>query len=177
MFRHILSAVAAAAVVLGAGAASAQDIDFGSEANRVWWNGVTPNELQELAIEAGATYSSVSDNGSVVVSRLVWPDIGAVQAWQGTCTWVDGAVVRDDNCTELILIHETTPPSNVAAFQASAPLWLASVQGDDGMFRLFRYEAYAYGTTRGRVLAELMLFKTYVATALDQIEQMDDSGW
>lgn len=176
MLRHILSALTAA-LTLGAGAAAAQDIDFGSEANRVWWNGVTPNELQELAVEAGATYTSVSDNGTAVISRLEWPDVGVVQAWQGSCNWVGGVAARDDNCTELILLHETTPPSDVELFRANAPLWLASVVGDDGQFRLYRYEAYAYGTSRGRVLAELLLFKGHLGTALDLIEEIDDSGW
>lgn len=177
MLRHILSAVAAAVLMLGAGATSAQQIDFGSEANRVWWNGVTPNELQELAVEAGATYTSVSDDGAVVISRLEWPDIGAVQAWQGTCTWTNGVADRDDNCTELILIHETTPPSDIELFRGNAPLWLTSTLGDDGQFRLFRYDTYAFGTTRGRVLAELLLFQRYVSQALDLVEEIDDSGW
>ena len=176
MFRHIFSGLAAV-LALGAGAASAQDIDFGSEQNRVWWNGVTPNELQELAVEAGATYTSVEDNGTVVISRLEWPDVGAVQAWQGSCNWTNGVAARDDNCTELILIHETTPPSDVETFRANAPLWLASTVGDDGVFRLYRYDVYAYGTARGRVLADLLLFKVHLATALDLIEQMDGSGW
>ena len=176
MIRHMLSAVAAA-LALAAGAASAQDIDFASEQNRVWWNGVTPNELQELAVEAGATYTSVEDNGTVVISRLEWPDVGAVQAWQGSCNWTNGAAARDDNCTELILIHETTSPSDVEAFRGSSPLWLSSTVGDDGVFRIYRYDVYAYGTTRGRVLADLLLFKAHLTTALDLIEQIDDSGW
>lgn len=176
MVRHILSAVVAATLVLAAGAVSAQQIDFGSEANRVWWNGVTPNELQELAVEAGATYTSVSDDGTVVISRLEWPDIGAVQAWQGTCSWTNGVAGRDDNCAELVLIHETSPPADIELFRDNAPLWLASTVGDDGKFRLFRYDTYAFGTTRGRVLADLLLFQRYVGKALDlieEIEQMD----
>lgn len=177
MIRHILSAVAAA-LALGAGAASAQEIDFASEANRVWWNGVTPNELQELAVEAGATYTMVSDTGQVVISQLEWPDFGVVQAWQGSCNWTDGVAGRDDNCTELILIHETTPPSDMEMFRTNAPLWLASSNGDDGRLRLFRYEVYAYGTSRGRVLAELLLFRVHVTSALEVIDQIGPgSGW
>lgn len=179
MVRHILAAATAAVLALAAGAASAQDVDFGSEANRVWWNGMTPNELQELAAEAGATYSGVSDTANAaLVSRLEWPDIGSVQAWQGNCNWENGAAARDDNCTELILIYETDPSSDMELFRAHAPLWLAATVGDDGKLRLYRYENYAFGTTRGRILGELMSFREYIRQALDLLDEIDEyEGW
>lgn len=173
MRRHILSAVAAAVLALGAGAAAAQEIDFGSEQNRVWWNGVTPNELQELAIEAGATYTSVSDNGQIVVSQLEWPDVGVVSALQGSCNWVNGVVVRDDNCTELLLVVETSAPSDMELLRSNLTVWLTPTLGESGQLRLHRYEIHAYGTTRGRVLAELLLFRQHLTSALDLIDQIN----
>lgn len=155
----------AVAALLAAGAAAAQDIDLGSEQNRVWWNGVTPNELRELAIEAGATYTFVSDNGGYVESRLEWPDIGVVKAGQGSCDWTSGPVDRDNNCTELLLVYE--PTVDLEPFQASLPLWLSSGVGDDGVFRLYRYDLYVQGTTRGRVIGDLLIFRRDVGSALD----------
>lgn len=177
MIRHILSAIAAAALALGAGAASAQEIDFGSELNRTWWNGVTPNELQELAAEAGATYTSVSDNGTLVISQLEWPDIGVVQAWQGSCNWVDGVAARDDNCTELILLYVTAPPSDMQAFRDALGVWLIPTLNDQGQLALYRYDIYSYGTSRGRVLADLLLFRQFTAAAIAQRDQIGTTGW
>jgi len=178
MVRNILAMATATVLALAAGAVSAQDINFGSEANRVWWNGMTPNELRELAAEAGATYSGVSDTANAaLVSRLEWPDIGSVQAWQGNCNWETGAPPPHATPPELNPRHRTDPSSDMELFRVHAPLWLASTVGDDGKLRLYRYENYAFGTTRGRILGELMSFREYIRQANDLIDEIDDSGW
>ena len=63
-------------------------------------------------------------------------------------------------------------------FRAHAPLWLAATVGDDGKLRLYRYENYAFGTTRGRILGELMSFREYIRQALDLLDEIDEyEGW
>ena len=51
------------------------------------------------------------------------------------------------------------------------------VRVDDGP-ALYRMEHHAFGTTRGHVLANLMLFRARAVTEIARIDELrDESGW
>ncbi|MES2834353.1 MAG: hypothetical protein V4707_06585 [Pseudomonadota bacterium] len=179
MPRHILSAVAAAVLVLGAGAASAQTIDFGSEANRVWWNGVTPQELEELTIEAGGTFTDMPDEAEVVISRLAFPGLDfPVFVHQGDCLAPAEEPLATRNCgTMAMMIEGIEPPADVDLYRQYESAWVTTAFSDT-TGRMHRVEIFKYGTTRGAVLAALLMFAGDARGNLILMNEIDDlSGW
>ena len=168
-------AVIAATLSLAAGAASAQEIDWGSEQNRTWWNGVTGAEIRELAAEAGGVWTDLPDLEDVRVSRIDWPDLKNVMVREVDCPTPERPM-EERNCGTMLLSIAVDEPDDVETWWLNNEGWLAFGRVDDGP-ALYRLEHHAFGTTRGHVLANLMLFRARAVTEIDRIEELSGSGW
>ena len=163
--------LAAVALAL-ASPAAAQAVDWGSEANKVWWNGVTQAELQELVIESGGTWTDIDDEGGLRQSRLDWPDLqdGGVREGEGPSPEKPRA---ERSCAAMLLYVAAPTPQDIDSWWLGNGGWLA-FGGVDGERALYRLERHGFGTTRGRVLATLMLFRV---SAVREIQSLGGSGW
>ena len=168
-------AVIAATLSLAAGAASAQEVDWGSEQNRTWWNGVTGAELRELVAEAGGTWSDEPDAEGVRVGRITWPDLYGTTVRETDCPAPERPI-EERNCGTMLLSIAVEEPDDVETWWLASDGWLAFGRVDDGP-ALYRMEHHAFGTTRGHVLANLMLFRARAVTEIDRIEELSGSGW
>lgn len=165
--------IALAALALAfATPAAAQTVDWGSEANRTWWNGITQAELQELVAEAGGTWADAEDDGDLRQSQIDWPDLQDVMVREGDCPTPERPM-PERNCATMLLAVSAPTPEDIEAWWLDNEGWLA-FGGVDAEPALYRLERHGFGTTRGRVLATLMLFR---ATAVREIQALGGSGW
>ncbi|WP_339915370.1 hypothetical protein [uncultured Brevundimonas sp.] len=166
-----LSASAIAFVWLAAGAANAQTIDWRSDTNRTFWNGITMGELRELAGEAGAQFIDLPDSGRELKAQLVWPDLKPVIVTLADCNGVAGA---SPNCGELRLhISDLKAPTDYEAYNLVSSSW-TSTAISSGKAAIYRSEILTYGTTRGHVLGSLMLFRREAIAELVLLDQFTD---
>lgn len=170
-----LMASIAAVFALVAGSAVAQDINWGSEQNRTWWNGVTGAEIRELAMEAGGVWTDLPDLEEVRVSRIDWPNLKNVMVREVDCPTPERPMA-ERNCGTMLLSIAVDQPDDVEGWWLENEGWLAFGRVDDGP-ALFRLEHHVFGTTRGHVLANLMLFRARAVTEIDRINGMRGSGW
>ena len=80
-----LYALLVAGVAALATPAAAQTVDWGSESNRTWWNGVTGAEIRELAAEAGGVWTDVPDGEDYRAGRIDWPGLAGVVVREMDC--------------------------------------------------------------------------------------------
>jgi hypothetical protein len=170
-----LTVSAIALVWLTAGAANAQSIDWGSETNRTWWNGVNQAELRELVAEAGGTWIDLPDGEDLRESRIDWPDLKDVNVREINCPRPERPM-EARNCQTMMLAVAVDEPDDLEAWWLDNDVFLAFGRVDDGPV-LYRVEQHAYGTTRGHVLANLMLFRRGAVREIDRIAAMKGSGW
>jgi len=159
--RHHLCGLAAVALVafsVGASPAAAQSMEWGSETNRTWWNGVTEAELRELVAEAGGTWLDLPDTDTLRESRIDWPDLKGVRVREGACPRPERAMA-ERNCGITLLYLPIEYPADIESWWLDNDGWLA-FGGVDSAAALYRLENHAYGTTRGRVLSMLVMFHT-----------------
>lgn len=180
MFRRIAATVSLAVLAL-AGNAAAQTVDFTSTANRTWWNGVTPQELQELATEAGATFSDLPDEADIVVSQITFPGLAfPVTFRQGECLPLERPLATRNCGAMVMVIEDIEAPSDVELYRAVESGWLTTTF-KDGVALMHRYEIFKYGTTRGYVLAAMLLFRVEAISNLELMNEIDaeyeDYGW
>lgn len=173
--KNSLMAVIASTLAMAAGGAAAQDVDWGSEQNRTWWNGVTGAEIRELAAEAGGVWTDLPDTEEVRVGRIDWPDLAGVMVREVDCPTPERPM-EERNCGTMLLSIAVDEPDDVEAWWLNNEGWLAFGRVDDGP-ALYRLEHHAFGTTRGHVLANLMLFRVRAVTEIDRIEELSGSGW
>lgn len=168
---RLMALAVATCFAISAGAAAAQEIDWGSEKNRTWWNGVTQAELRELVAEAGGTWIDQPDEEDLRESRIDWPDLKGVRVREGDCPAPERPMaVR--NCAGMLLYIPVERPDDIESWWVEDDGWLA-FGAVDAAPALYRLEHHAYGTTRGRVLATLMLFRV---AAKREIARMRDGG-
>ncbi len=165
----------AAVFALVTGSAVAQEINWGSEQNRTWWNGVTGAEIRELAAEAGGVWTDLPDMEGVRVGRIDWPDLPNVMVREVDCPTPERPM-EERNCGTMLLSIAVDQPDDVEDWWLNNQGWLAFGRVDDRP-ALYRLEHHAFGTTRGHVLANLMLFRVRAITEIDRIDEMNDSGW
>lgn len=170
-----LMAVTAAVIALGCGPVAAQTVDWGSEQNRTWWNGATGAEVRELAAEAGGVWTDLPDMEDVRVGRIDWPDLAGVMVREVDCPTPERPM-EERNCGTMLLSIAVDEPDDVETWWLSNDGWLAYGRVDDGP-ALYRLEHHAFGTTRGHVLANLMLFRARAIAEIDRIDEMSGSGW
>ena len=171
-FRHY-GLVAAAALALAAPAA-AQTVDWNSESNRTWWNGVTGAEMQQLAVEAGGVWTDLADADQVRISRIDWPDLPGVMVREVDCPTPERPM-PERNCGTVLLSLAVDAPADIEAWWLSNEGWLAYGRVDNAP-ALYRLEHHAFGTTRGHVLSSLMLFRVRAVAELARINDMQ-GGW
>jgi hypothetical protein len=169
---RLIAAVAFAAL---AAPAAAQEIDWGSEANRVWWNGVTGAEIQELVTEAGGVWVDLPDTEEVRASRIDWPDLPEVMVREVACPAPERPM-PERNCGTMLLSVSVTQPLDVEAWWLNSNGWVAFGRVDNGP-ALYRLEHSGYGTTRGHVLSSLMLFRAHAVTEIGRIQAGNAGGW
>lgn len=170
-----LMAAVAAAFSISAGAAAAQEVDWGSEANRTWWNGVTGEELRELVAEAGGVWADEPDMDGVRVGRITWPDLYGTIVRETDCPTPERPI-EERNCGTMLLSVAVDEPADIEAWWLDNGGWLAYGRvGDEPA--LYRMEHSGFGTTRGHVLSTLMLFRARAVQEFDRIEALEDSGW
>ena len=170
-----LMAVVTAALAMSAGAAAAQEVDWNSEQNRTWWNGVTGAELRELVAEAGGTWSDEPDMEGVRVSRIGWPDLYGTIVRETDCPAPERPI-EERNCGTMLLSVAVDEPPDIEAWWLDNGGWLAYGRVADAP-ALYRLEHSGFGTTRGHVLSTLMLFRARAVQEFDRIEELRDSGW
>lgn len=170
-----LMAVIATTLSMAAGAAAAQQVDWGSEPNRTWWNGVTGSEIRELAAEAGGVWTDLPDMEAVRIGRIDWPDLVGVMVREVDCPTPERPM-EERNCGTMLLSIAVDEPDDVEAWWLNNDGWLAYGRVDDRP-ALYRLEHHAFGTTRGHVLANLMLFRARAITEIDRIDEISGSGW
>jgi hypothetical protein len=170
-----LYGLAAAAVLALAAPAAAQTVDWNSESNRTWWNGVTGAEIQELAVEAGGVWTDLPDAEEIRVSRIDWPDLPGVIVREVDCPTPERAMELR-NCATMLLSLAVEEPGDIGAWWLQNGGWLAYGRVDDAP-ALYRLEHHAFGTTRGHVLSTLMLFRVRAVEETGRMATMQGSGW
>lgn len=176
MKTGLMAALAAALTMGGAGVAAAQEVDWNSEANREWWNGVTGAEIRELAAEAGGVFVDLPDTDTVRAGRIDWPDLKGVTVREFDCPTPERPM-EERNCGSMLLSVAVDEPDDVEQWWLTNQGWLAFGRVDDAP-ALYRMEHHAFGTTRGHVLANLMLFRVRAVTEIARIAELqDESGW
>ena len=175
--RFNLVAAAAALALAGAGSASAQTVDWNSEQNRTWWNGVTGAELRELVAEAGGTWVDASDLDGVRISRIEWPDLYGTTVREFDCPAPERPL-EERNCGSMLLSIAVDAPEDIEPWWLDNGGWLAFGRVADEP-ALYRLEHHAFGTTRGHVLSTLMLFRSRAVQEFDRMEALRDAedGW
>jgi hypothetical protein len=165
----------AAALAMSTGAAAAQEVDWNSEQNRTWWNGVTGAELRELVAEAGGTWSDEPDMDGLRVSRITWPDLYGTIVRETDCPAPERPI-EERNCATMLLSVVVDEPEDIESWWLDNGGWLAygRVGGEPALYRL---EHSGFGTTRGHVLSTLMLFRVRAVQEFDRMEASDSSGW
>jgi hypothetical protein len=171
------SALCALALMAAPASAAAQEPDWNSEQNRTWWNGVTEAELRELTAEAGGTWTDLPDAGTLRHSRIDWPGLPAVMVSEGNCPASEPErPMPERNCGNMILSVAVDQPADIEAWWHGSDGWLAFGRAH-GVPALYRIEHSAFGTTRGRVLSTLMLFRNRAVEEIGRMPRADDSGW
>ena len=170
-----LMAAITTALAMSAGAAAAQEVDWNSEQNRTWWNGVTGAELRELVAEAGGTWSDEPDIEGVRVGRISWPDLYGTMVRETDCPAPERPI-EDRNCGTMLLSVAVDEPPDIEAWWLDNGGWLAYGRvGDEPA--LYRLEHSGFGTTRGHVLSTLMLFRARAVQEFDRMKALEGSGW
>ena len=170
-----LMAAITTALAMSAGAAAAQEVDWNSEQNRTWWNGVTGAELRELVAEAGGTWSDEPDIEGVRVGRISWPDLYGTMVRETDCPAPERPI-EDRNCGTMLLSVEVDEPEDIESWWLDNGGWLAYGRvGDEPA--LYRLEHSGFGTTRGHVLSTLMLFRARAVQEFDRMKALEGSGW
>ena len=170
-----LMAAITTALAMSAGAAAAQEVDWNSEQNRTWWNGVTGAELRELVAEAGGTWSDEPDIEGVRVGRISWPDLYATMVRETDCPAPERPI-EDRNCGTMLLSVAVDEPEDIESWWLDNGGWLAYGRvGDEPA--LYRLEHSGFGTTRGHVLSTLMLFRARAVQEFDRMKALEGSGW
>lgn len=173
-----LSGLLAAAVVSIAAPAAAQEIDWGSEANRTFWNGVTGDELRELVAEAGGTWVDAPGRDGVRISTIEWPDLYGTTVREFDCPSPERPI-EERNCASMLLSVAVDPPEDIEPWWLDNGGWLAFGRVADRP-ALYRLEHHGFGTTRGHVLSTLMLFRVRAVQEFDRMEMLrdqEDEGW
>jgi hypothetical protein len=173
--RISLMASVAAVVALCAGPVAAQTVDWRSELNRTWWNGVTGAEIRELVAEAGGVWSDEPDEEGIRVGRITWPDLYGTIVRETDCPTPERPI-EERNCGTMLLSVAVDEPEDIENWWLDNGGWLAygRVGGEPALYRL---EHSGFGTTRGHVLSTLMLFRARAVQEFDRIEALDSSGW
>lgn len=168
MKSNRLTASAIVVLWLTAGAASAQTIDWRSDANRTFWNAITRAELQELAAEAGAGFTEMGGAGGDLYARLEWPGLNPVTVRLSDCM-PSGS--RTAACTAMRLyIPDLTPPANYQVFNQVSSDWVTTLVTGEGA-GVYRTEFLNFGTTRGHVLGTLVQFRREATAELALLRQ------
>lgn len=170
-----VAVIAALAGLGGAGAVAAQDPDWTSEQNKVFWNGVTEAELRELVAEAGGTWTDRPDRDGVRHSHVNWPDLANVMIEESRCSG-DDLAMPEKNCGTLELyVHAGVPTNWVDAegvdWEAGHNRWLGYSESF-AVARVYRIEHHQFGTTRGHVLADLMMFRAFAVREIAWIKTL-----
>ena len=168
--RFNFLAATAALVLALPGAVAAQEVDWGSDVNRAWWDGVTGAELRELVTEAEGTWFDEEDCGDVRVSRIEWPDLPGVYVRETNCPLPERPM-DERNCGAMLLYVEVAP-LNYADWAVENGGWL-NLGVIDSEVALYRTELHSFGTTRGHVLATLMLFRAQAIAEKERIQQLN----
>jgi len=168
--RFNLLAATAALVLALPGAVAAQEVDWGSDVNRAWWDGVTGAELRELVTEAEGTWFDEEDCGDVRVSRIEWPDLPGVYVRETNCPLPERPM-DERNCGAMLLYVEVAP-LNYADWAVENGGWL-NLGVIDSEVALYRTELHSFGTTRGHVLATLMLFRAHAIEEKERIRELN----
>ncbi|GAA0867866.1 hypothetical protein GCM10009116_02340 [Brevundimonas basaltis] len=168
---NLTAAFAAVCLALASAPAAAQEIDWGSETNRTWWNGVTEAELRELVAEAGGVWTDLPDEEDLRESRIDWPDLRDVRVREGSCPAPERPMAAR-NCAAMLVYVRVDYPNDIESWWLSDDGWLAfgTVDAEPALYRL---EHHGYGTTRGHVLANLMMFRVAART---EIARLKDGG-
>ena len=170
-----LMAAITTALAMSAGAAAAQEVDWNSEQNRTWWNGVTGAELRELVAEAGGTWSDEPDIEGVRVGRISWPDLYGTMVRETDCPAPERPI-EDRHCGTMLLSVAVDEPEDIESWWLDNGGWLAYGRvGDEPA--LYRLEHSGFGTTRGHVLSTLMLFRARAVQEFDRMKALEGSGW
>ena len=167
----LLTAVAVALAV----PAAAQTVDWNSESNRTWWNGVTGAETRELAAEAGGVWTDLPDGEGYRAGRIDWPDLSGVVVREMDCPAPERPI-EERNCGTMLISLAVVGPEDVESWWLSNEGWLAFGRVDNAP-ALYRVEHHAFGTTRGHVLSSLMLFRVRAIDEMARIDELNDSGW
>ena len=175
MRLKVAASLAALCLGAGAGSAAAQEVDWGSETNRTWWNGVTGAELRELVAEAGGTWSDEPDVEGVRVGRITWPDLYGTTVRETDCPAPERPI-EERNCGTMLLSVQVDEPPQIEAWWADNGGWLAYGRVN-AKPALYRIEHSGFGTTRGHVLSTLMLFRARAIAEFDRIEALRKGGW
>ncbi|NJC40024.1 hypothetical protein GGQ87_000282 [Brevundimonas alba] len=170
-----LHALLTACVIALAAPAAAQTVDWNSESNRTWWNGVTGAEIRELAVEAGGVWTDLPDEENVRIGRIDWPDLAGVLVREIDCPTPERPM-EERNCGTLLLSIAVEQPDDVETWWLNSEGWVSLGRVDNGP-ALYRMEHHAFGTTRGHVLSNLMLFRVRAVTEIARIAEINDSGW
>ena len=176
--RVTRTALAAAVALAGFGTpVGAQEVAWGSEQNRTWWNGVTGAELRELVAEAGGTWVDAPDRDDVRISTIEWPDLYGTTVREFDCPSPERPL-EERNCGSMLLSIAVDAPEDIEPWWLDNGGWLAfgRVANEPALFRL---EHHAFGTTRGHVLSTLMLFRSRAVQEFDRMEALRDAedGW
>lgn len=164
-----------AGVVALATPAAAQTVDWGSENNRTWWNGVTGAEIQELAAEAGGVWTDIPDGEDYRAGRIDWPGLPGVLVREMDCPTPERPM-EERNCGTMLLSLAVEEPDDVESWWLSNEGWLAFGRVDN-VPALYRIEHHGFGTTRGHVLSTLMLFRARAVSEIARIDELNNSGW
>jgi hypothetical protein len=173
---HRLSSTSALfALALMVAPAAAQDPEWSSDQNQTWWNGVTQAELQELVAEAGGAWTDLPDQDGVRISKVDWPDIVDVEIREMDCPSPERPM-PERNCRTLQMSVVVDQPADLHEWWAGQNGWLTYTELS-GTSILFRIERHGFGTSRGHVLSDLMLFRLVAIFEMDRIEVSRSSGW
>jgi hypothetical protein len=166
----------AALAVFGLAApALAQDPEWGSEQNKEWWNGITEAELREIVAEAGGTWTDEADRDGVRLSRVDWPDLANVMIQESNCPQPEEPM-PERNCGTLelaVIVGIRTgvkDPQGIEWAQGQNS-WLTYSESW-GVPRLRRLEHHLFGTTRGHVISDLMLFRLFATQEIARLEAL-----
>ena len=166
------SALCALALTAPAGA---QEPEWGSEQNRVWWNGVTQAELQEIVAEAGGTWVDQPDRDGFRISRVDWPDLANVMIQESDCP-ASERPMPERNCgtMELAVIVEISPGGEATQsieWAQGQNRWLTYTESW-GVPRLHRTEHHLFGTSRGHVISDLMIFRVFASREIARLKAL-----